>query len=226
MQQNDILVRGYLHPPPHRRLTVAEAMPLHHHRYCAGCRAAPAISAARAGQDTVMVASFNDSVFWMFGDTVCPRSSRQNNCEDTGMYTVGATSCLPPDPSRVTGDGGGCSATDPPALAYFGAEEAGGFHHPIPMAPIAPLAQNTWIAALTVVDGGAALFSNYYKNPGDGAGPDQAQQGMARWDPAANQFKSGHLPPHTRTPHLRSCSAAWPAHCRLLLGHRHTAGSC
>ena len=27
------------------------------------------------GQDTVMVAVFNDSVFWMFGDTVCPRSA-------------------------------------------------------------------------------------------------------------------------------------------------------
>jgi hypothetical protein len=40
-------------------------------------------STGSIGQDTVMVANFKGRVFWTWGDTACPRSARQNNCDNT-----------------------------------------------------------------------------------------------------------------------------------------------
>ena len=134
------------------------------------------------GQDTLMLAPYKGQLIWLFGDTVCPRSARQNNCNGTGMYTVGARSCLPGGGPAAAAN---CDPAAPPALQYFGEESPPGFHHPHPIAPIPPLSQNTWIAALATIDAGTpqeALFGAYYKNPGDGAEPGSAAQGMARWD--------------------------------------------
>jgi hypothetical protein len=47
------------------------------------------------GQDSVLTAEYKGKVYWMFGDTACPRSARDKNCASYGMYTVGATSCIP-----------------------------------------------------------------------------------------------------------------------------------
>jgi hypothetical protein len=191
-------------------------------------------STGTIGQDTVMVANFKGNVFWTWGDTACPRSARQNNCDNTvstchsalslslslayhalscsrsypifrrGMYTVGATSCLPSSSNST------CSAQLPPSLNYF-TEEAGLFQYPSPrpMAPILPLEQNTWIAGLAVIHAGSfantrapplrtralihtgtpqeALYANYFKNPGDGGDDKSAIQGMARWDESTEQ---------------------------------------
>lgn len=114
------------------------------------------------GQDTLMLTRFKEDIFWFFGDTVCPKSARQNNCVGRGMYTVGAKTKF--SESKVY----------PPALEYFGEDGM-----PRPMAKIEPLRQNTWIAGVFSI--GDNLYGNYFKNPGDGASPDQAKQGMAKW---------------------------------------------
>lgn len=148
-------------------------------------RAVAEPSTGSFGQDTVMVAAYKGKVFWTWGDTVCPRSARQNNCDQTGMYSVGATSCLPAtDPQH-------CSAAAPPNLQYFAQESPLGFHHPQPLAPIPPLDQNTWLSALVVINANTtdeALYAYFFKNPGDGAGPGTALQGMARWNDTTQQF--------------------------------------
>merc|ERR1711871_1557003 len=114
------------------------------------------------GQDTVMVTQFKGRLFWTFGDTACPRSARQNNCDNTGMYTVGATSCAPNEDES-------CNATDPPNLQYFAENVTffrdepsdGRWPSPKPMAPFPPLAENTWLAALTVIGRGTPEESLY-----------------------------------------------------------------
>ncbi len=113
-----------------------------------------------------MVANYKGKVFWTFGDTVCPRSARQTNCDNTGMYSVGATSCIPDDTPT-------CNAEDPPALVYFSQTSAEGVHSPLPLCPIPPMDQNTWLAGLVTLDSGKpteALYSFFFKNPGDGVG--------------------------------------------------------
>lgn len=138
------------------------------------------------GQDTVMTGTYKGKVFWFFGDTTCQRSARQNNCEDYGMYTVGATSCVPQS-------NGKCKANEPPGLKYFSSQE-GGFLHVKPMAPdIAPYEQNTWIAAVMVFtnsNGEEVMYSNYMKNPGDGENAGSIQSGMAKWNDALEVFEA------------------------------------
>jgi len=133
-----------------------------------------------------MVARFKGKLFWTFGDTACPRSARQDNCDGTGMYTVGATSCAPPQVEDETAETG-CKASEPPNLTYFAENATSGqtarrWPSPKPMAPFAPLAENTWLAGLSVIAPGTpqeALFANYVKNPGDGGGAITVQ-GMAQ----------------------------------------------
>jgi hypothetical protein len=142
-------------------------------------RAVVDVPSGSIGQDTLQLATYKNLTLWLFGDTVCPRSARQNNCNGTGMYTVGAYGCLP------NGDhDGNCNPAAPPRLDYIAENTTapwtdGTFHHPQKIAPIAPLDQNTWIAAVSVIKSGSdeALFAAYYKNPGDGAGPGEAAQG-------------------------------------------------
>jgi hypothetical protein len=49
---------------------------------------------------------------------------------------------------------------------------------------------------MTVIGAGTPeeqLFAAYYKNPGDGAGPGEAAQGMCKWDDTKQQLmKVGH----------------------------------
>jgi hypothetical protein len=157
-------------------------------------RAVVDVPSGSIGQDTLQLATYKNTTLWLFGDTVCPRSARQNNCNGTGMYTVGAIGCLP------SGDfDADCSPAAPPSLNYIVETSTtvdGQFHHPHPIAPIAPLDQNTWIAAMTVIGAGTPeeqLFAAYYKNPGDGAGPGEAAQGMCKWDDTKQQLmKVGH----------------------------------
>jgi hypothetical protein len=158
-------------------------------------RAAAEVSTGSFGQDTVMVANYKGRVFWVWGDTVCPRSARQNNCEQTGMYSVGATSCLPSASNPA------CSAADPPSLEYFASESPAGFHHPRPLAPFPPMNENTWLSGLVVLDSGTAnetLYAFYYKNPGDGMDT-LAQQGLARWVDGQRQFESISLWPQNQS---------------------------
>eukprot|EP00756_Hemistasia_phaeocysticola_P063136 Hpha_TRINITY_DN6626_c0_g1::TRINITY_DN6626_c0_g1_i1::g.26460::m.26460 len=172
------------------------------------------------GQDTVHVATNRSgpgppTVFWTFGDTACPRSARENNCLATGMYTVGATSCLPGSPGAEDRGSSGsnaqqCSAMDPPHLVYFAESGPGDFHHPRPMAPIPPLAENTWIAAVMALDDVSQnltrIFASYYKNPGDGQGA--GREGICVWDGVTESF----------VPH----GALWPADANLSLNGVHT----
>ncbi len=143
-------------------------------------RAVVDVPSGSIGQDTLQLATYKNLTLWLFGDTVCPRSARQNNCNGSGMYTVGAFGCLPSgDHDR------NCDPAAPPHLDYIAENTTapwtdGTFHHPQKIAPIAPLDQNTWIAAVSVINSGSsgeALFAAYYKNPGDGAGPGEAAQG-------------------------------------------------
>ena len=41
------------------------------------------------GQDSVQTAVYRGKVMWMFGDSVCARSARDDNCDSFGMFTVG-----------------------------------------------------------------------------------------------------------------------------------------
>ena len=95
-------------------------------------------------QDTLMASHrpYRGRRYIFFGDSACPRSRRQDNCDGTGMYSVGATTC---EPSTE-----GCSTKGdtPPVLDYFISTEASGFSHPLPMAPMEPLDRNTWIACI------------------------------------------------------------------------------
>ena len=86
----------------------------------------------------------------------------------TGMYTVGATSCLP-HPTATQSDQYCASAELPPTLNYYVETTEGGFTHMKPMAPIPPEDQNTWFAALVTLHSGTddeVLLANYFKNPG------------------------------------------------------------
>eukprot|EP00659_Diplonema_papillatum_P005624 gene5624-8576_t len=123
------------------------------------------------GQDSLQVVSYQNTVWWFFGDTACGHSARQTNCDNTGMYSVGARSCLP-------SGGGTCDLSQPPGLTFFG--EGGS---PKPMAPIEPLAENTWVSQfITVKDGDdELLFGKYFKNP-------SGRNGVMQWDAAKNQF--------------------------------------
>jgi len=147
-----------------------------------------------------MVAKFKGNLFWTFGDTACPRSARQDNCDGTGMHTVGAVSCIPGEEEGEVERKTSCRASDPPNLTYFTenasialtqALSGGGvWPSPKPMAPFAPLGENTWVAALSVIHRGTpheALYANYVKNPGDGNGPITVQ-GMARWNESSSKF--------------------------------------
>lgn len=124
------------------------------------------------------------------------------------MYTVGAEGCLPTGEHDAS-----CDPAAPPRLKYIAAESPAGFHHPHPIAPIAPLSQNTWIAAMSVIHIGTpdeSLFAAYYKNPGDGgdgAGPGEATQGMCKWDDSKRQ--------------LVKVGAEWPRNATLSLNGAH-----
>jgi len=118
------------------------------------------------GQDTLQVVNYQNAVWYFFGDTVCPRSARQNNCDSTGMYTVGAVS------STIEK-----ARTDPPTFEYIA---VGG--SPTPIAPLYPLEQNTWTAAMFTSSDEKDMYAAYFKNPGDGASPSEARQGMMIWN--------------------------------------------
>jgi hypothetical protein len=156
------------------------------------------------GQDTVMTVTFNNKVLWFFGDTTCLCSARQNNCENYGMYTVGASSCLPSD--LITGQSQNddddadddnhdspCISSQPPPLKYFSSSE-GGFLHVAPMATLPPLDQNTWIAAVFTLPSSSsasssqAKYANFMKNPGDGENAGPTATGMVKWNPDSETF--------------------------------------
>jgi hypothetical protein len=151
----------------------------------------PASAAPRASEDThsgstaqdsLQIAIFKRKVLWLFGDTACAQSSREANCFGSGMFSVGAHSCVP--------GGAGCAdkPDEPPSLQYYGNSTV--FPpRPHPMAPIAPLNQNTWVSAFVTIDPGTpseSLFGHYYKNPGDGQG--SGSEGIARWDETRSQL--------------------------------------
>ena len=102
------------------------------------------------------------------------------------MYTVGAKGCVP------AGDGdASCDPAAPPRLDYFAEDTPAGFPHPRPMAPFAPLSDNTWVFAMAVINRGApdeTLVASCYKNPGDGGGEGFPAQGMCKWDDATSQL--------------------------------------
>jgi len=163
------------------------------------------------GQDTLHLVNLNAThVMYFFGDTVCPRSARQNNCNAKGMYTVAAVSDLGND-SRAE-----YQPSQPPRLKYIADSNHDAPH---PIAPIAPLSQNTWIAGvfMGIDDGDAAsgrdnyssdvLFAAYFKNPGDGASPGQAKQGMAIWNASARQ--------------MEALGSPWPRNASLSLNGAH-----
>lgn len=153
-------------------------------------------------------------VRWVWGDTTCPRSPRQNNCNAYGMFSVGATSCIPSAAGRLLSSGAAgyngaasfaaCEAAGlPPNLTYFTSTD-GGFSHVAPLAAFPPFDQNTWLAALLVVGAGTpseALFANFMKNPGDAALNRRRLQlhnaesgvvpitGMAVWSDDARSFR-------------------------------------
>jgi len=132
------------------------------------------------GQDSLQLVRYRGRILWFWGDTGCAQSPREANCLNTGMYSVAAHSCVPDD--------GECNAADPPALEYFG-NTSGGFPRPQPIAPIAPLEENTWVSAFFVLSSNQpneTLYGHYYKNPGDGAG--QGTEGVARWDDSTSQL--------------------------------------
>jgi hypothetical protein len=173
------------------------------------------------GQDTVMTAVFGGRAFWLWGDTACPRSARQNNCEAFGMHTVGATSCISSSSNSSSAE---CDVSLAPALRYFVNDSDAAFPHMAPMAPLPPLEQNTWLAGLAVIDDPAGppgnrqlLFANYYKNPGDAfaANDDSTRTaakpitGMAQWDASLARFVPA--------------GPAWPADADDFLNGAHTA---
>lgn len=141
------------------------------------------------GQDSVLTAVYKGQVYWMFGDSACARSARADNCDSYGMYTVGATSCLP----LLEGKTGSASCiTDPPVLDYIN-EIQGGFLHMRPMMPIPPKKRNSWAGGLTVVRRGTpdeSFFAHYYKpsNGGGSADPDPIE-GIAKWNDSARHFE-------------------------------------
>lgn len=53
------------------------------------------------GQDTLILNYYKSKVFYIFGDTQCANAARPNNCNQNGMYSVAATSCLP-QPQHMT----------------------------------------------------------------------------------------------------------------------------
>ena len=159
------------------------------------------------GQDTVMTAVYKNKVIWMWGDTVCPISARQNNCNSYGMYTVGATS--PVLTSSTTRTASCSKAQLPPDLHYYGVDSdkdtldnGTHFPHMSPMAAFPPLNDNTWIADLIVLNRGEvteSLYANYYKNPGDGestANGTTPITGICKWnDTSSSWFEIGDIWP-------------------------------
>ena len=102
------------------------------------------------------------------------------------MYTVGAKGCVPAGNRDAS-----CDPAAPPRLEYFAEDTPAGFPHPRPMAPFAPLGENTWVFAVAVINSGGpdeGLFASCYKNPGDGGGEGGPAQGMCKWDDALNQL--------------------------------------
>ena len=45
------------------------------------------------GQDSLQLAVYKNTTLWLFGDTVCGRSARQNNCAGTGGLARRARTC-------------------------------------------------------------------------------------------------------------------------------------
>ena len=102
------------------------------------------------GQDTLMITKYKNKLYYFFGDTECIQDPRQNNCNNYGMYSVGATSCVPS--LNKINDSFQCSGDNPPNLTYFSIfNNNQSIWYPQPMAPVLPMSDNSWISAATTV---------------------------------------------------------------------------
>jgi len=138
------------------------------------------------GQDTLMPSNkpYHGQQYYFFGDSACPRSRRQDNCLASGMYSVGAISCVRGSPGCATEDGVRVN------LTYFvSTSSPDGFTHPLPMAPIPPLNQNTWIGSITVAEdsqGNQVMFALFTKPASDAS--QKELSGALRWNDSSSQF--------------------------------------
>ena len=109
-------------------------------------------------QDSAQLVTYRNDTYYFFGDTVCPKSARQDNCASTGMFSVGARAAMPHSGAKIGRE----------TLVYIGTKQ----HTPQPIAPLPPITENSWLGGLMVTNRGDAsqerFFGWVYKNPGDG----------------------------------------------------------